>query len=107
MLNSVVVRASRLSLHSPRGTISRKHTQEGPNPGTDTDVGSDSVMAYDKRGGDSSPGFTSDPESNRDFQSSVALPVPPPFVLGKINWLKRIPPSRLNVPVLGPKLWQH
>ena len=66
MLNSVVVRASRLSLHSPRGTTSRKHTQEGPHPGTDADVGSDSVMACDTRGGDSSPGFTSDPESNRD-----------------------------------------
>ena len=78
MLNSVVVRASRLSLHSPRGTTSRKHTQEGPHPGTDTDVGSDSVMTYDTRGGDSSPGFTSDQESNRDFQYSVALPVPPP-----------------------------
>ena len=77
MLNSVFVRASRLSLHSPRGTTSRKHTQEGPHPGTDTDVGSDSVMTYDTRGGDSSPGFTSDPETNRDFQSSVVLPVPP------------------------------
>ena len=107
MLHSVVVRASRLSLHSPRGTTSRKHTQEGPHPGTDTDVGSDSVMTYDTRGADSSPGFTSDPESNRDFQSSVALPVHPPFVLEKINWCKRIPPSLLIVPVLGPKLWQR
>ena len=77
MLNSVVVRASQLSLHSPRGTSSRKHTQGGLQPGTDTDVGSDSVITYDTRGGDSSPGFTSDLESNRDFQSSVALPVPP------------------------------
>ena len=77
MLNSVVVRASRLNLHSPRGTTARKHTQEGSHPGTETDVGSDSVMTYDTRGGDSSPGFTSDPESNRDFQSSVVLPVPP------------------------------
>ena len=79
MLNSVVVRASRLSLHSPRGTTSRKHMQEGPHPCTDTDVGNDSVMTYDTRGGDSSPEFTSDPESNRDFQSSVALPVPPTY----------------------------
>ena len=77
MLNSVVVCASRLNLHSPRGTTARKHTQEGSHLGTDTDVGSDSVMTYETRGGDSSPGFTSDPESNRDFQSSVALPVPP------------------------------
>ena len=107
MLNSVVVRASRLSLHGPRGVTARKHTQEGPHPDTDTGVGSDSVMTYDTRGGDSSPGFTSDPESNRDFQSSVALPVPLPFVLEKIISYKRIPPPPLNVPVLGPNLWQH
>ena len=49
MVNSVVVRASRLSLHSPRGTTSRKHTQEEPHPGIDTDVGSDSVMTYDTK----------------------------------------------------------
>ena len=105
MLNSVVVRASRLNLHSPRGTTARKHTQEGSHPGTDTDVGSDSVMTYDTRGSDSSPGFTSGLESNRDFQSSFALPVPP-FVLEKINWSKGVPPSPLTVPVMELKLWQ-
>ena len=105
MLNSVVVRASRLNLHSPRGATARRHTQEGPHSGTDTDVGSESVMTYDTRGGDSSPGFTSDLESNRDFQSSVALPVPP--ICPRENQLVQgSSPSLLTVLVLEPKLWQ-
>ena len=76
MLNSVVVRASQLSLRRPAGTTSRARTRTVLDPETDTDIVSDSGMTYNTGEGDSSPGFTSDAESRRDLQSSVSLPVP-------------------------------
>ena len=76
MLNSVVVRASRLSLHSPTGATSRGRSRTVMDPETDTDIGSESVMTCNTREGDSSPVFTSDAESRRDLQSSVSFPIP-------------------------------
>ena len=76
MLNSVVVRASRLSLHSQTGATSRARFRTVMDPENDTDIGSESVMTYNTREGDSSPGLTSDAESRRDLQSSVSLPIP-------------------------------
>ena len=76
MLNSVVVRASRHSLHSPSVASSRARSRTVMDPETDKDIGSESVMTYNTREGDSSPGFTSDAESRRDLQSSVFLPFP-------------------------------
>ena len=55
ILNSVVVRASQLSLRSPAGTTYRARTRTVMDPETDTDIGSDSVMTFDTRGVDSIP----------------------------------------------------
>ena len=77
MLNSVVQRASRLNLHASPAATSQGRRRTDMDPETDTDVGSESVMTYNTREGDSSPGFTSDAESRRDLQSSVSLPNPP------------------------------
>ena len=77
MLNSVVQRASRLNLRGSPIASSKGRRQTDIDPETDTDVGSESVMTYNTREGDSSPGFTSDAESRRDLQSSVSLPNPP------------------------------
>ena len=77
MLNSVVERASRLNLSSPVKATPRRRAASTSGPDTDTDIGSDSVITYDTRRGDASPGMTSEAESQPDFQSSVAMPAPP------------------------------
>ena len=77
MLNSVVERASRLNFSSPVKATPRRRAASTSGPDTDTDIGSDSVITYDTRRGDASPGMTSEAESQPDFQSSVAMPTPP------------------------------
>ena len=80
MLNSVVEKASKLNLGGNKPTTSRMRARSSSGLETDTDVGCDSVTTYGPRGGDSSPGITSDAESRQDFQSSVTMPSPPILV---------------------------
>ena len=79
MLNSAVQRASRLNLNSPSRPQQRNRTQSSTDPGTDTDVGSESMITYGTREGDSSQAVTSDAESRPDFQSSITLQSRPGF----------------------------
>ena len=68
-----------MNLNVPARALPRNRTQSTTDPGTDTDVGSDSIITYGTRRGDSSQRATSDAESRQDFQSSITLPLPPGF----------------------------
>ena len=77
MLNSVVQRASQLSLHNWSKTPPKGRAQRSLAADTDTDDGINSFMTSDVQGKSSSQGFTSDPDSPHDFQSSVNFTSPP------------------------------
>ena len=94
MLNSVVQRASRLSLGSFMRTVPRTQARSTSGSRTDTDIVSDSVITYGTRRDYNSPSMTSEVESRQDFQSSVSLPSP----LGIVSIRKVDPQSMPESP---------
>ena len=76
MLNSVVQRASQLSLQEQLKTTSKRRVPRSLAAETDTDTEINCVMTSDFQGKSSRQGFTTDPVSPQDFQSSVNLPPP-------------------------------
>ena len=77
MFNSKVQRASQLSLYDRSRTPPRGRAQRSLAADANTGVDVNSSLNSDVQGESTSQGFTSDPDSHHDFQSSVNLASPP------------------------------